>query len=46
MFLKELIVMGVFIVCGILGPPLYMATNIQEYNGKNEARRKGTGEGN
>jgi hypothetical protein len=46
MLLKELIVMGVLLGCGILGPPVYMATNMQEYNGKNEARRKAASEGN
>ena len=41
---KELMVMGVVLGCGILGPMVYIATNMQEYNGKAEARRKGAEE--
>jgi len=40
----ELMVMGVVLGCGILGPMVYIATNMQEYNGKAEARRKGAEE--
>ena len=33
--------MSVVLVVGILGPSVYIAANMQEYNGKAEARRKG-----
>lgn len=36
--------MGSIIVTGVFGPAVYFAANIYEYNGKNEALRKGTSE--
>ena len=34
--------MGLVLIAGVIGPGAYMTANIQEYNGKAEARRKGT----
>jgi hypothetical protein len=42
--LKELAVMGIVLLTGILGPSVYFAANMQEYNGKAEERRKGKSE--
>jgi hypothetical protein len=36
--------MGVILVAGVLGPSIYFAANMQEYNGKAEERRKGKSE--
>lgn len=34
--------MGAILIAGVFGPSVYIAANIQEYNGRNEARRNGT----
>ena len=34
--------MSLVLIAGVIGPGAYMTANIQEYNGKAEARRKGT----
>jgi hypothetical protein len=38
--LKELFIASAVLLVGIMGPSFYLACNVQEYNGKAQARRE------